>query len=120
MTRIVLAVLGACLMVGMAAAGEPEVVDAKATRAADGSYRFDVTIRHGDTGWDHYADRWDILDEDGKILGTRVLLHPHENEQPFTRSLTGVRIPQSVTRVSVRARDKVHGFGSKLFVLDLP
>jgi hypothetical protein len=36
-----------------------------------GSYRFDVTVRHADTGWDHYADAWDILTPDGTLLGSR-------------------------------------------------
>ncbi len=118
--RSLLAMLGVWLMAASATAGEPEVVDVRAARAADGSYRFDVTVRHDDTGWDHYADSWDILDADGKVLGTRVLLHPHENEQPFTRSLTGVGIPDSVRQVNLRAHDKVHGHGTKLFTLDLP
>jgi len=38
--------------------------------------RFDVTLSHGDTGWDDYADGWRIELEDGTILGTRVLAHP--------------------------------------------
>ena len=38
------------------------------------------------TGWEHYANKWDVVGPDDTILGTRVLLHPHVNEQPFTRS----------------------------------
>ncbi len=110
----------AFLVAGPAIAGEPEVVDARATRAADGTYRFDVSVRHNDEGWDHYADSWDVLDPDGQVLGTRVLLHPHEHEQPFTRSLSDVRIPSNVRTVTIRAHDKVHGYGSKVFALDLP
>lgn len=49
--------------------------------------RFDVTLSHPDTGWDHYADGWRIEDASGTVLGLRVLGHPHVNEQPFTRSL---------------------------------
>lgn len=101
-------------------AGEPEIVDARATRAADGTYSFDVTVRHADSGWDHYADSWDVLDPKGNVLGKRVLLHPHEYEQPFTRSLFGVRIPAGIGTVTLRAHDKVHGYGSKVITLDLP
>ncbi len=103
-----------------ATAGEPSVLNVRAVAAANGTYRFDVTVRHGDTGWDHYADRWEVVDGSGNVLGTRVLLHPHEAEQPFTRSLSGVRIPPGLTRVLVRAHDKVHGNGSVTFSVDLP
>ncbi|NNG05961.1 MAG: hypothetical protein HKM95_17915 [Inquilinus sp.] len=96
---------------GTAAAGEADVVEARAVRTGSGTYSFDVTVRHGDTGWDHYADRWDVVAPDGRVLGSRVLLHPHENEQPFTRSLSGIAIPEGVDRVTLRAHDSVHGFG---------
>ena len=72
------------------------------------NYQISVTLLHADTGWDHYANRWDVLDEDGNVLGTRVLAHPHVNEQPFTRSLT-VEIPSGVTKVTIVAADSVHG-----------
>jgi hypothetical protein len=49
-------------------------------------------LRHGDTGWDDYADGWRIETPAGEVLGTRVLHHPHVEEQPFTRSLGGVEI----------------------------
>jgi hypothetical protein len=94
-----------------AAAGEADVVDVKVTKSAPGVYRFDVTVRHDDDGWQHYANRWDVVGPDGNVLGERVLLHPHDHEQPFTRSLTGVRIPQDVVEVTVRANDLVHGLG---------
>lgn len=103
-----------------AMAGEPSVLKVRATVAADGSFRFSVTVRHEDTGWDHYADRWEVLDVSGKVLATRVLLHPHETEQPFTRSLSGVRLPKGLSRVIVRARDKVHGNGRVTFAVNLP
>ncbi len=93
-----------------AQAGMADVVDAKASRSGD-SWRFDVTVRHDDTGWDHYANRWEVLAPDGTVLGVRELAHPHENEQPFTRSLSGVEIPADVATVTIRARDSEHGFG---------
>ena len=101
-------------------AGEADVVQVKVVISGERTYRFDVTVLHGDTGWDHYADQWEIVAPDGKILGTRKLLHPHVNEQPFTRSLSGVRIPNNIQQVSVRAHDSVHVFGGKVMTLDLP
>jgi len=93
------------------AAGQADVVEATASQESGGTWRFRVTVRHGDTGWDHYADRWDVVGPDGRILGTRVLLHPHEDEQPFTRALGGVVIPDDVSSVTLRAHDSVHGLG---------
>ncbi len=103
-----------------ATAGEADVVSAEATRSPDGTWRFTVTVRHADTGWDHYADAWEVLAPDGTLLGRRVLLHPHENEQPFTRSLSGVEIPEAVDRVTIRARDSVHEYGGATVEVVLP
>ncbi|WP_420861167.1 hypothetical protein [Algirhabdus cladophorae] len=65
--------------------------------------RFDVTLKHPDTGWDHYADGWEVQTWDGTVLGYRKLHHPHVNEQPFTRSLGGVSLPEGTTEVRVRS-----------------
>ena len=99
-------------------AGGADVVGAKALKTGN-TWRFDVTVRHADSGWDHYADGWRIYTPDGKELGYRELLHPHENEQPFTRSLGGVKVPDGVSRVIIRAHDSEHGTSGKEFVLKL-
>lgn len=106
-------VLGAlvALMAGTAGAGEADVVAVEALPEGDGLWRFNVTVAHSDEGWDHYADRWEVLAPDGTFLGTRVLHHPHEREQPFTRSLGGVAVPPDVDRVRLRAHDSRHGWG---------
>lgn len=95
------------------------VVENATARNSGGSWTFDVTIRHPDTGWDHYADGWAVLAPDGTQLGYRKLLHPHENEQPFTRSLSGVSVPDGVSKVIIRAHDSVHGWSDKTFSLNL-
>lgn len=41
-------------------------------------------------------------------------------EQPFTRSLSGVEVPEGVTRVRVRARDSEHGHGGAAREVPLP
>ncbi len=105
---------------GPASAGEAAVEGAAAQRDAGGTWRFDVTVRHADEGWDHYANRWDVIGPDGTILGARTLLHPHETEQPFTRSLGGVVIPEGVKTVTIRAHDSVHGESTRLFPVQLP
>ncbi|MGC1260477.1 MAG: hypothetical protein WA873_07415, partial [Jannaschia helgolandensis] len=98
------------LLATPALADLPMVEDAVATQARDG-WTFAVTVRHADTGWEHYADGWTVFATDGTELGYRKLVHPHETEQPFTRSLSGVDVPEDVAQVTVRAHDNVHGWG---------
>lgn len=102
----------------IAVSGQARIVDVKVTDN-QGSFRFDVTLEHADTGWDHYADGWEVMSPAGDILGKRVLAHPHVDEQPFTRSLSGVRIPQGVNTVTIRAHDSVHGYNKEMFEVDL-
>jgi len=78
-----------------------------------------VTLEHDDSGWEHYADAWRVVGRDGAVFGTRTLYHPHENEQPFTRSLSGIAIPPGTGTVWVEAHDKVHGWSSGRLELDL-
>ncbi len=73
-------------------------------------WRVSVTLAHPDTGWDHYADGWRVETEDGAVLGTRVLHHPHVEEQPFTRSLSSVMVPDGVWTVYIRGRCSVDGW----------
>jgi hypothetical protein len=101
------------------AAYPPRVDDVRVTRMGD-TWRFDVTISHPDTGWDHYVDAWRILDMQGNELGTRVLTHPHVDEQPFTRSLSGVRIPEGTSQVQIQAREKPGGWNPDAVIITLP
>ncbi len=120
---VVAALLGV-LWAGDAAAGKASVVKVAvsqgATRSANGTYSFSVTVAHADTGWKHYADKFEILTPDGKVLGTRVLYHPHVDEQPFTSGLGNVSIPAGITSVIVRAWDNVHKAGEETFTIKLP
>jgi len=106
--KLILALL---LMIPTATfAGPAQVVDAKAVKSGQ-TWTFHVTIAHDDTGWDHYANGWGVYSPDGTELGYRVLAHPHVNEQPFTRSLSGVVVPNGLTGVIIKPRDLVHGVG---------
>ncbi len=91
----------------------------KATQGSNGRWRFDTTVRHNDEGWDHYADAWQVVDPEGNVLAERVLAHPHDNEQPFTRSQSNIEMPPNLNRVIVRAKCNVHGFGGQEVVVDL-
>ncbi|MEO1199394.1 MAG: hypothetical protein AAFX39_09180 [Pseudomonadota bacterium] len=94
-----------------AKAGPADVVEVELSGDRVNGFRFDVTVAHADTGWEHYADLWEVRAPDGTVLGSRTLHHPHVEEQPFTRSLSGVEIPDGIDIVAVCARDSEHGFG---------
>ncbi|MDP2581091.1 hypothetical protein Q8W37_14215 [Shimia thalassica] len=98
------------LLMASPALAEAPVVENVQVQAVSGDWRFNVTLAHPDTGWDHYADGWRVETEDGSVLGTRELLHPHVDEQPFTRSLSGVLIPTGISTVFVRAKCSVDGW----------
>lgn len=100
---------------------EPPQIDSVSVRqSSDGTWRFDVTISHPDTGWEHYADGWRVLDMEGNELGMRMLHHPHVEEQPFTRSLSGVHIPKGTRQVRVQARDTPAGWNDGAVTVTLP
>ena len=106
--------------------GNADVLHVRAVQASDERWTFYVTVEHPDTGWEDYADGWDVLTPDGEVIKpdpdspfTRLLLHPHENEQPFTRSQSGIVVPVGVSRVLVRAHDLVDGYGGREVWVDL-
>ncbi|WP_072506260.1 hypothetical protein [Phaeobacter porticola] len=109
--------LVACLPLAALADG-PQVTDATAQQTG-GSWRIDVTLSHPDTGWNHYADGWRLLDMEGNVLGLRELAHPHVNEQPFTRSLAGVTLPEGLDAVLIQARCNVDGWSEATYILPL-
>jgi hypothetical protein len=107
-------------------AGNADVLFVRAVQSADKSWTFNVTVQHPDTGWEDYTDGWDVLTPNGTVLKpdaesqfTRTLLHPHDEEQPVTRSQSSIVIPADVTEVRVRAHDLVDGFGGREVVVDL-
>ena len=117
---ILAAVLPAgALAAGPAAAGPADVTKVEILRTGE-SFRFDVSVRHDDSGPEHFVDRWEVVLPDGTVIGTRVLLQPHPAEQPFTRSLGGVLVPDSERSVRVRAHETVTGFGGKEITVSIP
>jgi hypothetical protein len=109
-----------CFFPLLSAANEVDVINAEAINTGENTFHFNVTLKHQDTGWQHYANKWQILSPTGELLGTRVLFHPHENEQPFTRGLSGVVIPKNIRTVIIRGYDSVHETGGQEFQLTLP
>ena len=84
------------------------------------AFDLDVTVRSKDTGWERYADRIEALGPDGVILGTRVLDHPHDDEQPFTRDLYRLIVPAGIARITVRAHFKPTGYSGAALTVPLP
>ena len=111
--------LATALLLPTLAFADPPKIKSAGAQPGGKSYSFSVTIRHPDTGWDHYADAWEVLTRDGTRLAIRELQHPHENEQPFTRSLGGVRVPAGITQVLIRARCSVDGWSQETVVVEL-
>jgi len=106
------------LIPSIAIADAAVVVDATAQKSG-ASWTFHVSIKHTDTGWEHYADGWGIYTPDGTELGFRELAHPHVYEQPLTRSLSGIKISDGLTQIIIKPRDLVHGVGQD-YILTLP
>jgi hypothetical protein len=90
------------------------VLETTFNKTAPGIYTVSATIRHHDTGWDNYADAFEVKGKDVQN-GLRVLTHPHETKQ-FTRSQSGV-VAKGL--VWVEAKDNVEGLGGSKIYLDL-
>ena len=119
--RLIPVALAAALLMpmgGVVRADAPEIVAASANRVGMG-WRIDVTLKHPDTGWDHYADGWEVLDKDGNRLGYRELMHPHVDEQPFTRSLVNVMLPDGIREIYVRPRCSEEGWAGETVAVPL-
>jgi hypothetical protein len=111
MLRLLLAVI--TVSASAAHADTPAVASYHASLGPAG-WTFSVTIQHDDTGWDHYADAWRILDSNDNVLGARSLVHPHEGQPSLTRSISGVQIPDGVTSVFIQTHDNKDGWGQSM------
>ena len=96
-----------------------DITGVDAQQKPDGTWLFSVTVLHSDAGWDHYADKWALFAPDGTLIAERILAHPHDNEQPFTRSKSGIVIPRDVREVTVKAHDNVHGWSGKKMTYEI-
>jgi hypothetical protein len=97
----------------------PDIIDATVT-VSQSTYRFNVTVSSPYDSRSRYADAYRIKNGSGTVYGVRVLTHDHANEQPFTRSVSGINIPAGVTQVIIEGRDKTYGWGGDTFTLTLP
>lgn len=67
-----------------------------------------------------YADGWRVLGPDQQVYGEHTLTHDHASEHPFTRTQSGVSIPEGVTTVTIQGRDKANGYGGGTIEVQLP
>jgi len=95
-------ILGILFLNSISFANEADVTQVEIKKDSNNSFNFSVTILHKDTGWEHYANKWEIL-----------------GEQPFTRTLYGVKVPDSVKIVTIQAHDSVHKYGGKVLSIKL-
>ena len=102
-----------------AIADAPTITKVEASRAGMG-WRFDVTLAHPDTGWEHFADGWELVDTGGNRIAYRELMHPHVEEQPFTRSLRNVMLPDGMRTIWVRAHCSKSGWSAPAIEVSLP
>ncbi len=98
----------------------PDVIGAMARLDGDGTWTVDATLSSPYDSPERYADAWRVVGPDGTVYGTRILAHDHASEQPFTRSHSGIEIPEDVDTVTVEGRDQVSGWGGETFQLELP
>lgn len=98
----------------------PDVLEATARQDADGTWTFSATLSSPYDSPERYADAWRVVGPGGEVYGIRELTHDHASEQPFTRSQSGIEIPDGVDRVTVEGRDQVSGWGGATVEVPLP
>jgi hypothetical protein len=98
---------------GSAGQQHPDVIDVVVEEESVGVFMFTVTMSSPYDTPERYADGWRIVGPDGTVYGEHTLTHDHANEQPFTRTQSGVAIPAEVDEVTVEGRDLEHGYGGE-------
>jgi ABC-type oligopeptide transport system substrate-binding subunit len=95
------------------------VVGAEATKDGE-TWTFALTVVSDDISATEFGDSWELRTLDGDVLATRVLAHEHINEQPFTRSMSGIVIPDGVKTVIGVAHHNVGGYCGETLEIQLP
>ena len=92
---------------------QPHVTGMRFSReSAPNTLSMGATVRHNDQSWDDYAD---TIVFDGAENGRLTLAHPHDDEQPFTRSKSGVRAEGPVR---IYALDNVRSGDGSAIIID--
>ena len=84
------------------------------TEERDGGFIFAVEVDSPDKGCNQYANWWEILTHDGKLIYRKILSHSHTDEQPFIRE-GGPVVIHAGTEIIIRAHMHPGGYGGKVF-----
>ncbi|WP_393916666.1 hypothetical protein [Halostreptopolyspora alba] len=98
----------------------PDVAEVEIESGAGDTHDLTVTISSPYDTPQRYADGWRVMGPDGTVYGEHELAHDHQNEQPFTRTQSGVEIPEDVDEVEVEGRDSEHGYGGDTETVEVP
>ena len=71
--NIILVSLLILVALNPAHADDVKILAADFSKTGENKWSVDITLKHDDTGWDHYADNWRVVDSEGNIVGDRVL-----------------------------------------------
>lgn len=102
------------ILTAQAAAADYATIKSVRATQKGGLWSFTVTISHEDRGWEHFSDAWRVVDKTGKQIAIRELIHPHVDEQPLTRSLSGIDLPDNMKEVGIQVRDTVGGWNPEI------
>ncbi len=97
----------------------PDVIAVELRNDGD-TWSLDVTMSSEYDTPERYADGWRVLDPDGNELGTMELTHDHASEQPFTRTQSGLEIPDGVETITIEGHDLENGYGGATVEVDVP
>ncbi len=81
------------------------------TSGNENNYSFSVGVLSSETGCNQYADWWEVVSVEGKLIYRRILAHSHIDEQPFVRSGGNVDITKDQL-VIVRVHMNNSGFST--------
>ncbi len=98
----------------------PDIRSAELQDNGDGTFDLAATVSSPYDTPERYADAFRALDADGTVLGIRELTHDHAGEQPFTRTLNGLEIPEDVETITVEGRDLANGWGGASVQVTVP
>ncbi len=85
------------------------VLAVEATPKASGQYNLSVTIQSPDQNCTRHADWWEVLSEEGKLLGRNIINTPHEFERPFTTEKTMTLDPTQTIIIRAHFSDDLDG-----------
>jgi hypothetical protein len=91
----------------------PDIKSVEIEKVDESTADLSVTVSSPYDSPERYADGWRVLDQDDQVLGEHTLAHDHADEQPFTRTQTGLTVPDGTQELTVQGRDLKNGYGGQ-------